>query len=132
LWRARIAKIRLRASPSSKAQDFETIRKAHEYSLRANLYRVSVEAYRTGSEVAVRFGNYELAADLAAKAMTYANRYGMTLRKISLRVTMGKIMLLKKNSDGEILIQNAIAYADRIGYEGVVERARRALIDYGA
>jgi SIR2-like domain len=130
-WRAQIAKIRLRTSAISQSADFETIRKAHEYSLKANLYRVSVEAYMTGSDVAVRIGNLELAADLTAKAMTYANRYGMTLRKIALRVSMGKIMLLRKNDDGEKLIVNAIAYADSIGYESVVNPARQVLIEFG-
>jgi hypothetical protein len=129
LWRARLLKVGI---AGFDAKNVLIIEQALVYAQKAGLHRVTVEAFMMGAGIAARNKNFERAADLTARAMTTANRYGMTLRKISLRINMGKILLAKGEASGEILLARAISHADRIGFQSAIQPAQEALLNYAA
>ncbi len=129
LWRARLAKVTfVQNEPESRG----IISAALAYAEKAGLHRVTVEAYMAGAHVAMTTSNFEEAENLTAKAMIHANRCRMTLRKISLRITMGKLLLARGDRNGEILLARAISHADRIGFQSAVQPAQDALLRYSS
>ncbi|MBL8558731.1 MAG: SIR2 family protein [Hyphomonadaceae bacterium] len=125
LWRARL--LRSAIDPQSRDRD-HVGQQAFLAAESLGLVRVSVEALMARAEAALRTGNTNFAADLTAQAMARASRSGMTLRRISLRVLMGRIMIRQGDENGVWLIRRAIALADRIGYQSCVQSANETLL----
>jgi len=67
-------------------------------------------------------------ADITANAMTRATTCGMVLRRITLRIIMGRIMLLQGDRSGIWLVQRAIRDADQIGYQAAVQYGQGILL----
>jgi tetratricopeptide (TPR) repeat protein len=96
-----------------------------EYAASADMYRVRVEARATLAWLKIKSGDYDVALEHAADAMATATRYGMSLRKISLRNLIGEILIKRGDRlSGHALIDKAIQNADRIGYQRAVEQAQ--------
>ena len=129
IWRAKLAQIGINGMSTHDAQ--KIVSKALDYGQRAGIYRLGVESHIVAADLAMGAGNFELAGDQIARAMTYASRYGMTLQKITLRVKMGRIMLAKGNRDGAKLLERAIAHSDRCGYVSAVQKAHEAMHEFG-
>lgn len=128
LWRSRI----LRSTIDRESRDRDHVgREAFIAAERLGLVRVSVEALMARTEAAMMAGNPDAAADFVAQAMARATKSGMTLRRIALRVVMGRVMLRQQNPNAEWLIRRAIAHADRIGYQSCVQMAQEALLNRG-
>ena len=65
---------------------------------------------------------------LSLDAMTTATRYGLSLRKIALRILIGEILILRGDPlSGRALIHAAIEAATRIGYQRALAHAHTAL-----
>jgi hypothetical protein len=57
--------------------------------------------------------------------MATAVRFGMSLRKISLRILIGEILIRRGDpKSGRALLDKAIQNADRVGYQRAIELAR--------
>jgi hypothetical protein len=66
----------------------------------------------------------------AGDALTVATRYGLSLRKISLRVLIGRILMRRGDpQSGRALIISGRAAASRVGYQQVVSNAQKALME---
>ncbi|GAA0334823.1 hypothetical protein GCM10009087_51450 [Sphingomonas oligophenolica] len=124
LWRARL----VRRMPPEKSGEQERIAtKALAYGEATGLLRVELEALLGLIAIDEDRKNYERAMQLTARAMIVALRSGAVLRRIGLRVIMGRLMLLSGDPAGEYLLRRAIEHADLIGYGAAVERAQQAL-----
>jgi tetratricopeptide (TPR) repeat protein len=123
LWRARLSAL------SNKSQQYHTditCQQAIAYGERVGIHRIVVEGLMVQAGSALCAGNLDLAADCCAKAMARATSNGMTLRRISLRILMGRIMMKQSAnvSNGKWLISRAIGHADSIGYQAGVQFRR--------
>jgi hypothetical protein len=87
-----------------------------------------VEARRGLARLRIASGDYEVALEHAIDAMTTATRYGLSLRKIDLRILIGEILILRGDPlSGRALIHAAIEAATRIGYQRALAHAHTAL-----
>jgi GTPase SAR1 family protein len=129
LWRARLQKLSICGYHRTNTLVAE---QALAYAQKAGLHRVIVESYMAGAAAAKESLNFELAADLTTHAMIYANRFGMTLRKISLRINMGSFLLAQGQQTGEVLIARAISHADRLGFQSAIQAAHDSILSYRA
>jgi tetratricopeptide (TPR) repeat protein len=116
-------------TPSAEPKRPELLRRlqrALDYAERADMHRVRVEADLNLALVKLEGGDYDAALERAADAMATATRYGMSLRKIGLRILMGQILIRRGDPlSGQALIERAIRSADRVGYQGAVGLAQR-------
>lgn len=92
------------------------------------MYRVRVEARANLAMASMTSGDFEVALEHATDAMTVAVRHGLSLRKVSLRILIGRILVLRGDpQSGRALIESGKAAASRIGYQGAVSRAQSTL-----
>ena len=125
----------MEASSLERRADSESLQKAMrlsldalEYATLADLHRLIIEAQARLAWSKLHSGDHNAALEHASEAMAVATRYGMTLYKISLRALLGTILVGRGNRDsGGTLLRNSINGATRIGYQRVIEKARRAL-----
>jgi tetratricopeptide (TPR) repeat protein len=100
------------------------------YAAVMDLHRVRVEAGMLLARLKLESGDYETALDHATEAMALAARYGMSLRKISLRLDIGQILIRRGDPrSGAALLDRATEAADRFGYQRAVETAQRIRIE---
>jgi tetratricopeptide (TPR) repeat protein len=129
VWRARILQETIKVKHGGdKSEAFKVGRLAYDYGEACSLHRVSVEALMIQTEASRLAENFDQAASYAAKAMTLASRYGMTLRRIALRGIMGEILLNQGDRGGALLLERTINHADRINYQTVVQWAEEKLL----
>lgn len=95
------------------------------YANATHMHRVRMEARRSLAQLRFAQGDYDGALEQAADAVAVASRFGFSLRKISLRIAIGQILILRGDPvSGNAMIDEAARNADRIGYQGAVEHAR--------
>lgn len=71
-------------------------------------------------------GDYEMALNHTTDALATATRFGMSLRKIGLRIRIGQILIRRGDRrSGTAMIDSAIEQADRIDYQRAVALAQR-------
>ncbi|HYI39570.1 MAG TPA: SIR2 family protein [Allosphingosinicella sp.] len=106
------------------------LRQALAYADETDMHRVRVEARAALALLKLRMGDHEAALENAADALATASRYGLSLRKISLRIVIGRILIARGDpNSGRALINAAIEEADRRGYQSALRAAQRALIE---
>lgn len=111
------------------ARSSQQLHEALVFSDATDMYRVRVEARANLALASMMSGDFEVALEHATDAMTVAVRHGLSLRKVSLRVLLGRILVKRGDrQSGEALIDSAMGAASRIGYQGVVSRAQAALL----
>lgn len=124
-----------RASKAFAGRDIDAwaraSRQLHEalvYADSTDMYRIRVEARANLAMASMVSGDFEVALEHATDAMTVAVRHGLSLRKASLRVLIGQILVMRGDpQSGKALIESGKAAAGRIGYQGAVSRAQAAL-----
>jgi tetratricopeptide (TPR) repeat protein len=95
-----------------------------------DLYRLRVEAGLYLARLKLDSGDYESALEHAADALSVAARFGLTLRKISLRIEIGHILIKRGDRlSGHALIESAVETADRFGYQRAVEAAQAVRVE---
>ncbi|WP_218847435.1 hypothetical protein [Sphingomonas sp. R3G8C] len=100
------------------------------YADTTDMYRVRVEARANLATASMITGDYEVALEHASDALTVATRYGLSLRKISLRILIGRILMCRGDpQSGRALIASGSAAASRVGYRQAMSRAQSALTD---
>ncbi len=99
---------------------------AIRYSLQTDTHRVRCEAALSIARVRFQSGDYEGAFRNAADALTVATRYGLELRKITIRAVIAQIMAKRGHPvTAEHLIRTSIKAASRIGFETAIDLAER-------
>jgi hypothetical protein len=102
------------------------------YASTMDLHRLRVEAGLYLARLMVDGGDYESALEHATDALSVAARNGLTLRKISLRIEIGHILILRGDKkSGGALIAGAVETAERFGYQRAVEIAHRIRVEEG-
>ena len=125
LWRARLIQAQILGEGANGRMLAE---QALDYADAVGLHRIAVEALIVGANFAMAADDLDGAAEMVAKAMVRVTRYGMILRRISLRVMMGEIMLRQGDPGGWFLLRRAIAHAERVGYESGIQHAQMKLV----
>lgn len=99
------------------------------YAEAGDMHRVRVEAGLNLARIKQTGGDFDAALEHAADAMATATRYGLTLRKISLRILIGQILMNRGDPlSGKAILDTAIRNADRINYQRAVETAQNVLV----
>lgn len=102
------------------------IKQALTYAEQTDTHRVRIEALAALSRMMLDDGEMDGALSAACDAMALSCRYGDMLHKISLRVQMGEILIVRGDpKSGQALLDRAGKLAARIGYFRVMERIKR-------
>lgn len=121
-WQSHISK----TDPKSRSALIRRLQDSLVYAEMGDMHRVRVEAGLNLARVKFEGGDYDSALERIADAITTATRYGLSLRKISLRILMGQILTRRGDRrSGPNLISRATRNADRVGYQGAVGLAQR-------
>ncbi|WP_231470690.1 SIR2 family protein [Novosphingobium sp. CECT 9465] len=108
------------------------LRSALSYAEAGDMHRVRIEAGLNLARLRFESGDYDVALEHAADAMATASRYGLNLRKITLRILVGQILISRGDPvSGRALVEKAIKNAGRVGYQQAVEAAERVLVAAG-
>jgi tetratricopeptide (TPR) repeat protein len=137
LYRIRIADAYYRTTaPDNRAKKpgeaLAVLGAARAYGEEFDMHRVVVDALSSSAQVRLEAGDVEAAAEDCKRAMGLAAQYGMTLRRIWLRVMTGRIYMGRNDqSNARFMFERAIEAADHIGYYRAVERANEQLLKLG-
>lgn len=103
---------------------------ALSYALQTDVHRVRCEASLTIARARHESGDFEGALRFAMDAMMIACRYGMELRKISLRAIIAGIMSARGDPiTAEYLARTCIKMATRQRYQNAIDKAEKVLLD---
>jgi tetratricopeptide (TPR) repeat protein len=106
----------------------ETLR----YATASDMYRLQIEAMQNLAFVHLRNGDTDSAMRFATDALSIATRCGFGLRKVSLRILLGRILGYRGAlDDARELFSNAALIASKLHYEQAVESAENARIELG-
>lgn len=116
-------------SNASRASTLRKLESALLYAEVSDMHRIRIEAGLNLARVKLDGGDYDSALEHAADAMATATRYGLSLRKISLRTLIGMTLIRRGDPlSGRALLERAIRNADRINYQRAVEEAQQVLL----
>lgn len=117
-------------SEARKRQAHRYLEDALAYSLHAEVHRVRCEASMTTARARLQMSDYEGALRFASDAMMIATRYGMELRKISLRALLAKIMAARGHPvTAEHLARTCIKMATRRNFQTAIDKASKVLTE---
>lgn len=106
------------------------LEEAHVYSLHTEVHRVRLEAAMGTARARLFVSDFEGALRFAMDAMMIATRYGMTLRKITLRAVLAKIMAARGHPvTAEQLARTCIKMATRLRFQTAIDKAAQVIID---
>lgn len=107
------------------------LRAALRYAEAGDMHRLRIEAGLNLARIKFDSGDFDVALEHAADAMATASRYGLNLRKISLRILIGQILIGRGDPvSGAALVQKAIKNAERVGYHTAIELSQRVLASF--
>jgi tetratricopeptide (TPR) repeat protein len=102
---------------------------SYRYAMASDMYRLQVETAQILAVVHLDNGDTHSALRFVHEAMAIAARGGFALRKISLRILLGRIHLARREPGlARNLLTSATKLATRIRYERAVEAAENQLI----
>ncbi|MEL7452131.1 MAG: SIR2 family protein [Pseudomonadota bacterium] len=105
------------------------LRGTMKYAIDSDMYRLQLEAMQVRSFVHLQNGDAETALKYATDALAIACRYGFGLRKVSLRILLGKILAARKEVDAaKQMLETASRIATSMGYARAVAVAEDYLI----
>ncbi|SDD04445.1 SIR2-like domain-containing protein [Sphingomonas sp. YR710] len=106
------------------------LEEAMQYALQTDIHRVRCEAAMTIARIRYVSGDYEGALRFATDALMVATRYGMELRKITLRADIARIMAARGDPvTAQKLALTAVNAASRQRFQTAIDRAERVLLD---
>ena len=117
----------LRADQSkSEPHVLQQLLHALRYASHTDMFRVKLEARKSLAKIRFDGGDFDGALEQASDALGIAIRFGFTLRKITLRIQIGQILIRRGDPiSGNEMLDQAIKAADRIGYQRAVELAHK-------
>lgn len=102
---------------------------SYRYAVSGDMYRLQVETAQILAIVHLGHGDVDSALRYVHDAMAIAARGGFALRKITLRITLGRIHIARRDfGRARKLLTSAAKLATRIRYERAVEAAEDELI----
>jgi len=121
---------KLPPSDSDRRRANRMLEEALTYSLHTEVHRVRCEASSAIARTREQTGDYEGAMRYAMDALMVATRYGMELRKISLRAMIAKIMAARGHPvTAERLARTCIKMATRKRFQTAIDRAEQVILD---
>jgi hypothetical protein len=121
-----------RGNAVARRRSIDQLNRALAYAATMDLYRLRVEAGLYLARLKLDSGDHDSALEHAADALSVAARYGLSLRKISLRIEIGHILLRRGDTEaGAALIAHAAEAADAFGYQRAVEAAHQIRLAEG-
>ena len=131
--RIALAEYGIVSEPSSKVapttEIIPQLRETINYALNSDMYRLQLEAMQIRSLVHLQSGDAETALKFATDALSIACRYGFGLRKISLRILIGKILAVRKElSAAKKMLITASRIATSMRYANAVAVAEDYLV----
>lgn len=131
LYRIRVAQAhndRIRDEIDSH-EALQILGRAVEYGEQLDIHRVRVEALSARAYLRLVLGDVDAASGDCQRAIALASQYGMTLRRIWLRATSGKIFAHRGDQqNASYMFERAIEAAERCGYHRAVEDASQQLM----
>lgn len=101
------------------------------YGRASDMYRLQLEAAQTLALAHFHNGDHDSALRHVSEALAIAARNGLSLRKISLRILLGRIVAARGDRAQALeLVESAMQLATRIGYERAVEAAENLRISF--
>jgi hypothetical protein len=118
------------ASEERKLKAHRYLEDALAYSLHAEVHRVRCEASMSTARARLQMSDYEGALRFASDAMMIATRYGMQLRKISIRALIAKVMAARGHPvTADHLARTCIKMASRRNFQTAIDKASKVLIE---
>lgn len=106
------------------------LEEALTYAINTDVHRVRCEASMVTARARLHMSDFEGALRYATDAMMIATRYGMELRKISLRALIAKIMAARGHPvTAEQLARTCIKMATRQRYQTAIHEAAQVITD---
>jgi len=100
------------------------------YALHTQVHRVRCEASTVTAQARLGMADFDGALRYATDALMVATRYGMELRKVSLRALIAKIMAQRGHPvTAEHLARSCIKAATRQRYQTAIDEASRVIAD---
>lgn len=131
LYRVRVAQAHIDRARGeiSAAEARRILSRAVDYGEKLDMHRVAVEALSTRIQLRLDVGDVDEASQDCKRAMAIATQFGMTLRRIWLRVMNGKVYLARNDiANAEFMFERAIEAAERVGYQRAIEVASNNLM----
>lgn len=124
LYRIRVAQVQndwtRKAITAPKA--LAILNAAIDYAEELDMHRVAVEALGVRTWLRLDLGDIESASIDCSRALAIASQYGMTLRRIWLRVLTGRVYEERGDTaNARFMYERAIDAAERIGYQRAIE-----------
>lgn len=111
-----------------RAEAIRHVELALSYALHTEVHRVRCEASMLTARIRLAMADFEGALRFATDAMMVASRYGMELRKISLRALIAEIMAARGHPvTAERLARTCIKMATRRRFQTAIDKASRVL-----
>lgn len=115
--------------PESHAEIIPQLIETLRYATASDMYRLQVEAMQSMASAHFRNGDTDSAMNFATDAMAVASRNGFELRKVSLRILLGRIMALRGDRKAaRQLLLSASEIGAKLHYYTAVEKAEDALV----
>lgn len=106
------------------------LEEAHVYALHTGVHRVRLEAAMNMARARLHASDFDGALRFAMDAMMIATRYGMELRKITLRAVLAKIMAERGHPvTAEQLARTCIKMATRLRFQTAIDKASQVITD---
>jgi SIR2-like domain len=116
------------ALPKAIPQLSETLR----YATTSDMYRLQIEAMQSLAQVHLNNGDSDSALRFATDALAVATRCGFGLRKVSLRILLGRVMAFRNDLDAaRELFESASLIGTKLHYEQAVEAAEDERVRIG-
>ena len=101
------------------------------YATLTDMFRVKMEARMVLAKMRMSGGDYDGALEHASDALALAMRFGFALRKVTLRIMIGEILVQRGDPySGRSMLDQAMQEADRIGYQRAVEKVHQVQLKY--
>jgi tetratricopeptide (TPR) repeat protein len=118
------------STPESRQRAHRLLEEAMQYALQTDVHRVRCEASMIIARIRHATGDYEGALRFASDALMIATRYGMELRKITLRADIARTMAARGHPvTAQKLALTAVSAASRQRFQTALDRAERVLLD---
>ncbi|WP_066969554.1 SIR2 family protein [Rhizorhabdus dicambivorans] len=116
--------------PLQQKRAHRYLEEALTYAIHTDVHRVRCEASMVTARARLHMSDFEGALRYATDAMMIATRYGMELRKISLRALIAKIMAARGHPvTAEQLARTCIKMATRQRYQTAIHEAAQVITD---
>jgi tetratricopeptide (TPR) repeat protein len=116
--------------PHERQRAHRYLEEALTYAIHTDVHRVRCEASMATAKARLQMSDFDGALRYATDAMMVATRYGMELRKISLRALIAKVMAARGHPvTAEHLARTCIKMATRQRYQTAIEEAAQVITD---